>query len=288
MSEIYKEGDLVLVCDYHLMTLPGLLRRRFPDITCGFYFHCPFPSSEFFQMLPSREELLHGVLGADLVVFNHFDYIRHFLNVCTRMLGLESSPSRVEYNGRLISLGICPMGIDPGKYEITPQVETQIEMLKQQQQNGMKIIVGVQKLDFCKGIPEMLEAMEYLLQHYPEYRGHVVLYAVVRDAGRTTSFQYKMLNRHINQLVGRVNGKFGTAEYCPIRYLKRSIEHDQLVALYNLADVAIISSIKEGINLQAMEFIAAQKKNGHGVLVYSEFAGWVHSHDSLSSHLLRS
>lgn len=272
VSEIYKDGDLVLVCDYQLMALPGLLRRRFPEITCGFYFHCPFPSSEFFQMLPVREALLHGVLGADLVVFNHFDYVRHFLNVCTRMLGLESSPSRVEYNGRLISLGICPMGIDPAKYTLTPKVEAHVEMLKRQQ-DGMKIIVGVHKLDFCKGIPEMLEAMEYLLQHYPEYRGKVVLYAVVRDAGRTASFQYRMLSRQINELVGRVNGRFGTAEYCPVRYLKQSIDHDQLVALYNCADVAIVSSIKEGINLQAMEFIAAQKKSCHGVLVYSEFAG---------------
>ncbi|KAG2759426.1 Alpha,alpha-trehalose-phosphate synthase [UDP-forming] A [Phytophthora cactorum] len=273
VSEIYKDGDLVLVCDYQLMALPGLLRRRFPEITCGFYFHCPFPSSEFFQMLPVREALLHGVLGADLVVFNHFDYVRHFLNVCTRMLGLESSPSRVEYNGRLISLGICPMGIDPGKYALTPKVEAHVEMLKRQQQEGMKIIVGVHKLDFCKGIPEMLEAMDYLLQHYPEYRGKVVLYAVVRDAGRTASLQYRMLSRQINELVGRVNGRFGTAEYCPVRYLKQSIDHTQLVALYNCADVAIVSSIKEGINLQAMEFIAAQKKSCHGVLVYSEFAG---------------
>ncbi|KAG7376706.1 hypothetical protein PHYPSEUDO_012861 [Phytophthora pseudosyringae] len=271
-SEIYKDGDLVLVCDYQLMALPGLLRRRFPDVTCGFYFHCPFPSSEFFQMLPVREALLHGVLGADLVVFNHFDYVRHFLNVCTRMLGLESSPSRVEYNGRLVSLGICPMGIDPVKYALTPKVEAHVEML-QRQQDGMKIIVGVHKLDFCKGIPEMLEAMGYLLQHYPEYRGKVVLYAVVRDAGRTASLQYRMLSRQINELVGRVNGRFGTAEYCPVRYLKQSIDHDQLVALYNCADVAIVSSIKEGINLQAMEFIAAQKKSCHGVLVYSEFAG---------------
>ncbi|KAG6612971.1 trehalose-phosphatase, variant 1 [Phytophthora cinnamomi] len=248
VSEIYKDGDLVLVCDYQLMALPGLLRRRFPDMTCGFYFHCPFPSSEFFQMLPVREALLHGVLGADLVVFNHFDYVRHFLNVCTRMLGLESSPSRVEYNGRLISLGICPMGIDPPKYALTPKVEAHVEVLKRQQ-DGMKII------------------------HYPEYRGRVVLYAVVRDVGRTASVQYRMLSRQINELVGRVNGRFGTAEYCPVRYLKQSIDHDQLVALYNCADVAIVSSIKEGINLQAMEFIAAQKKSCHGVLVYSEFAG---------------
>uniref|UniRef100_A0AAV1V7E4 Trehalose-phosphatase n=1 Tax=Peronospora matthiolae TaxID=2874970 RepID=A0AAV1V7E4_9STRA len=272
VSEIYKDGDMVLVCDYQLMALPGLLRRRFPEVTCGFYFHCPFPSSEFFQMLPVRKVLLNGVLGADLVVFNHFDYVRHFRNVCTRMLGLESSPSRVEYNGRLISLGICPMGIDPTKYALTPQVEAQVEMLKQQQ-DGLKILVGVHKLDFCKGIPEMLEAMDYLLQHYPEYRGKVVLYAVVRDAGRTASLQYRMLSRQISELVGRVNGRFGTAEYCPVRYLKQSIDHDQLVALYNCADVAIVSSIKEGINLQAMEFIAAQKKSCRGVLVYSEFAG---------------
>ncbi|KAI9919025.1 hypothetical protein PsorP6_011552 [Peronosclerospora sorghi] len=272
VSEIYKEGDLILVCDYQLMALPGLLRRRFPDVTCGFYFHCPFPSSEFFQMLPVREALLHGVLGADLVVFNHFDYVRHFLNVCMRMLGLESSPSCVEYNGRFISLGICPMGINPAKYTLTPKMEAQVEML-QRQQEGLKIIVGVHKLDFCKGIPEMLEALEYLLEYYPKYRGKVVLYAVVRDAGRTASLQYRMLSRQINELVGRVNGRFGTAEYCPVRYLKQTIDHDQLVALYSCADVAIVSSIKEGINLQAMEFIAAQKKSCHGVLVYSEFAG---------------
>ena len=116
-----------MVCGYQLMNLPALLRRRFSDIVCGFFLHCPFPSSEFYRMLPVRQSLLHGMLGADLVVFNHFDYVRHFLNACTRMLGLESSPSRIEYNGRLVSLGICPMGINPERFIMTDDVQVALD-----------------------------------------------------------------------------------------------------------------------------------------------------------------
>jgi trehalose 6-phosphate synthase/phosphatase len=121
VASVYEEGDYVIVYDYELLLLPALLRKRISDVKCGFFLYCPFPSIEFYSMAPVRENLLRGMLGADLVSFNHFDYVRHFLNACTRIMGLESYPSRVEHNGRLISVTICPAGINPQVYKKTPE-----------------------------------------------------------------------------------------------------------------------------------------------------------------------
>ena len=120
VASVYEEGDYIIVYDYELLLLPSLLRKRMPEVKCGFFLNCPFSSIEFFSMLPVRENLLQGMLGSDLVSFNHFDYVRHFLSGCTRIMGLESYPSKVEYHGRLVSVTICPGGINPSVYVKTP------------------------------------------------------------------------------------------------------------------------------------------------------------------------
>lgn len=182
VADVYEAGDLVLVFDYELMLLPALLRKRFPEITCGFFLHCPFPSTEFYRMLPVRTELLQGILGADLVSFNHFDYVRHFLNSCTRILGLESYPSRIEYAGRLISVSICPMGINPYDFELTAEVRTHMQTLSSTYcSGGRKIIISIDRLDLVKGIPLKMLAMESLLENHPQWRGKVVMFSIVRD-----------------------------------------------------------------------------------------------------------
>ncbi|CAM9666187.1 unnamed protein product [Scytosiphon promiscuus] len=271
VAGIYEEGDIVLVHDYDLMLLPALLRKRFPDITCGFFLHCPFPSTEFYRMLPVRQVLLEGILGADLVSFNHFDYVRHFLNSCTRILGLESYPSRIEYSGRLISVSICPMGIHPEAFEMTPEIGAVMERLRHVcHTEDRKVLVSIDRLDLCKGIPLKLLAVDSLLEKYPDLRGKVIMFVVVRDDGRRGD---RDLRKAVDGLVGRVNGKYGKTDYTPIQYMKKKLSHNEMVALWALADVALVTSLREGVNLGAMEFVACQQTSMHGVLVYSEFAG---------------
>ncbi|CAM9278203.1 unnamed protein product [Laminaria digitata] len=272
VAGIYEEGDIVLVHDYDLMLLPALLRKRLPDITCGFFLHCPFPSTaEFYRMLPVRQVLLEGILGADLVCFNHFDYVRHFLNSCTRILGLESYPSRIEYSGRLISVSICPMGIHPEAFEMTPEIGSVTDRLRHVcHTEDRKVLVSIDRLDLCKGIPLKLLAVESLLEKFPELRGKVIMFIVVRDDGRRGD---RDLRKAVDGLVGRVNGKYGKTDYCPIQYVKKRLHHSEMVALWALADVALVTSLREGVNLGAMEFVACQQTSMHGVLVYSEFAG---------------
>ncbi len=274
VAEIYEEGDLVLVYDYTLMLLPELLRRRYPKISCGFFLHCPFPSSEFYQMLPVRKLLLEGILGADLVAFNHFDYVNQFLNSCMIVLGLESYPSRIEYCGRFITISICPVGINPEDFDVSPSIQSYVNVLKESHgvgiRKGRKVIVSFDRMDVCKGIPLKLLALESLLERYPWWLGKVMMFLIAKDSGRRGD---RDLRKTVDALVGRVNGRFGYADYCPCHYIKKRITRREIIALNILADVALVCSLREGINTTAMEFVACQKENDPGVLVYSEFAG---------------
>ncbi len=274
VAEIYEEGDLVLVYDYTLMLLPELLRRRYPKISCGFFLHCPFPSTEFYQMLPVRKLLLEGILGADLVAFNHFDYVEQFLNSCVIVLGLESYPSRIEYLGRFITISICPVGINPEDFELTPSIQSYVDTLKESHgagiRKGRKVIISFDRMDVCKGIPLKLLAMESLLERYPWWLGKVMMFIIAKDSGRRGD---RALRKTVDALVGRVNGRFGYADYCPYHYIKKRITRREIIALNVLADVALVCSIREGINTTAMEFVACQQESDPGVLVYSEFAG---------------
>ena len=279
----YVEGDLVLVHDYELMLLPAMLRSRFPEISCGYFCNCPFPSTEFYRMLPAREALLRGALGADLVSFNHFDYVRHFLNACMRVLGLESLPSRLEYNGRLVTVSICPAGIAPEAFEVNTDSELSVAVRGRADQmragpfKHRKVLLSLDALDMSKGIPQRLLALEALLEFRPEWRGRAILVLAARDRGRVVDAQ---LRKAVDGLVGHVNGRFGRADYCPVHYLKHTLTRVEKLALYSLADVALVASVREGINLSAMEFVAVQnafaeceRRYDPGVLVYSEFAG---------------
>jgi len=283
VAQEYQEGDLVLVHDYELMLLPAMLRARFPDVACGFFCNCPFPSSEFYRMLPAREALLRGALGADLVSFNHFDYVRHFLNACVRVLGLEVAPSRLEYQGRLVTVSICPAGIAPddmGRQCAEAAVADRAGALRRALLTGdRKAILSLDALDMSKGIPQRLLALEALLEKRPEWRGRATLVLAARDRGRKVDAQ---LRKAVDGLVGHVNGRFGRADYVPVHYVKRALGDDEVLALYTIADVALVASVREGINLSAMEFVACQSalqnptnasRPAPGVLVYSEFAG---------------
>ena len=275
-----QDNDLIWVQDYHLMLLPAMLREEIEksvtkpkNLKIGFFLHTPFPSSEIYRILPVRNEILEGVLHSDLVGFHTYDYARHFLSSCGRILGLATTPNGVEYQGKLVTVGGFPIGIDPQK--ITdglqqPNVKQRINFL-QKKFEGIKLIVGVDRLDYIKGVPQKLHALEVFLTEHPEWIGKVVLVQVAVPS-RGEVEEYQNLRAVVNELVGRINGKFGTVEFMPIHFLHKSVSFNELIALYAISDVCLVSSTRDGMNLVSYEYIACQQER-HGVMILSEFAG---------------
>ena len=275
-----KDNDLVWVHDYHLMLLPKMLRQELnnqpnppQNVKFGFFLHTPFPSSEIYRILPVRNEILEGVLHCDLLGFHTYDYARHFLSSCARILGLPTTPNGVEFQGKLVSVGAFPIGIDPEKFVQglkKDNVQRRIDTL-QKKFEGQKIIVGVDRLDYIKGVPQKLHALEVFLTEHPEWIGKVVLVQVAVPSRQDVE-EYQNLRAVVNELVGRINGKFGTIEFTPIHFLHKSVSFDELIALYAVSDVCLVSSTRDGMNLVSFEYIACQEQR-HGSMILSEFAG---------------
>ncbi|TID22470.1 putative 4-hydroxy-2-oxoglutarate aldolase [Venturia nashicola] len=272
-----QDNDLVWVHDYHLMLLPAMLREELGDtkknVKIGFFLHTPFPSSEIYRILPVRNEILLGVLHCDLIGFHTYDYARHFLSSCSRILGLPTTPNGVEYKNKVVTVGAFPIGIDPEKFAEglkKPKVIERIETLKRKFQ-GVRLIVGVDRLDYIKGVPQKLHALEVFLTEHPDWIGRVVLVQVAVPS-RGDVEEYQNLRSVVNELVGRINGKFGTIEFMPIHFMHKSVSFDELVALYAVSDVCLVSSTRDGMNLVSYEYIATQAER-HGVMVLSEFTG---------------
>ena len=278
------EGDMIWIHDYHLMLVPAMLREiigRQINIKIGFFLHTPFPSSEIFRILPVRLEILKGVLQADLIGFHTNDYARHFLSSCwillyvhsiptmltsklalTRNLisGLPTTTATVTFRGRTIKVGAFPIGIDPSFFTsnlISESVQSRLRSLEDEF-SDTKVMVGVDRLDYVKGVPQKLRAFEILLETHPEWVGKVVLIQVAIPT-RGEVEEYKNLRYLVNELVGRINGKFGTFEYTPIHFMHQSVTFPELLALYAISDVCV-------------EYIACQQDR-KGSLILSEFAG---------------
>ncbi|KZP00498.1 glycosyltransferase family 20 protein [Calocera viscosa TUFC12733] len=302
-----RPGDMVWVQDYHLMLMPMMLRNMLQggkaghitseelprimegvhhapaetgnngqgpkNIKIGFFLHTPFPSSEIYRILPVRREILLGVLHCDLIGFHTYDYARHFLSSCTRILGLATMPNGVEFEGRYAHVGTFPIGIDPEQFIDNlrkPKVEARIAELEQRFK-GVKVIVGVDRLDYIKGMPQKLHALEMFLNDHPEWIGKVVLVQLAVPSRQDVE-EYQNLRSTVNELVGRINGRFGTVEFMPIHFMHKSLPFDELCALYALSDVCLVSSTRDGMNLVSYEYIACQQQR-QGVLIISEFAG---------------
>src|SRR5688572_3943589 len=272
VAEQYRPGDMVWVHDYQLLLVPGLLRRRLPDARIGFFLHIPFPSEELFRTLPARKQLLEGMLGADLVGFHTPTYLRHFATALTDILGLTVDIDRVQLPGREVRLGVFPMGIDAGAFQSLakdPAVEAEAEALRGD--GSVRILVGVDRLDYTKGIPRRLLTYERMLETHPELREKVRLVQVAVPS-RTGVGAYQDFRALVDGLVGRINGVFGTPRWVPVHYIFRGLSAPDLVALYRAADVMLVTPLRDGMNLVAKEFIAS-RADGDGVLVLSEFAG---------------
>jgi trehalose 6-phosphate synthase/phosphatase len=269
----YQPGDVIWVHDYQLMLVPRMLRQRLPNAAIGFFLHIPFPSSELVRVLPGRAELLEGLLGADLIGFHTHSYLRHFSSSILRILGLDVEVDRVWQDGRLLRLGVYPMGIDAAGLEaMANEPEVQAEANAVRQEGGAtRLIVAVDRLDYTKGITRRLLAFERLLDLDPELRGTVRLVQVAAPS-RGEVHAYDSFRRQVNELIGQINGKFATASHVPIHSISRSLPQRQLAALYLAADVMAVTPIRDGLNLVAKEFVACRPDLG-GVLVLSEFAG---------------
>lgn len=266
-------GSFVWVQDYHLMLVPKLLRDRRPDLKIAFFLHIPFPSSEVYRLLPVRGEILEGLLGADVVGFHTYDYARHFLSSCQRILGCDPQPRHVTWNGRLVGVAVNPIGIDLEKFEAesgAPATERELAQLRKEIGNR-KVILGVDRLDFSKGLRHKIRAFARFLDLYPDQADKVLLIQVAVPS-RTGVSQYRHLRREIEELVGRTTGLHGSPGHSPIHFLFKSVKPSTLSALYQLADVCLVTPIRDGMNLVCQEFVASDRK-GEGVLVLSEFTG---------------
>jgi trehalose 6-phosphate synthase/phosphatase len=272
-ARAWQPGDLVWVHDYQLVLVPQLLRARIPSAMIGFFLHIPFPVSEVVRTLPWRDQVLEGMLGADLVGFHTFTYRKHFASSVLRILGIPSKGDSVFIDGRQIRLGVFPIGVDArtfGELAGDPDVERETAAVRSEAR-GEKILLGIDRLDYTKGIRSRLLAYERLLEREPKWRGKVRLVQIaVPSRDRVPSYQE--FRRQIDELVGRINGAFSAVQWVPIHYVHRALDERQVVSLYRAADVMLVTPLRDGMNLVAKEFVTC-RVDEDGVLVLSEFAG---------------
>ena len=275
LDALLRPDDVVWVHDYHLMLLPRLLKARHPRLSIGFFLHIPFPSFEVFRLLPGewRRDILEGLLGADLIGFHTYEYAHHFLQSALRILGYESQMSQVMAADHVVRVDTFPMGIDVDKFAgATQNEETEREIRELRNTlTGLKLILSVDRLDYSKGILNRLEGYELFLENNPEYHGKVALLMVVVPS-RIGVMQYDLMKRQIEELVGKINGRFGRVGWTPVVYQYRHVPFNSLAALYAVSDVCLVTPLRDGMNLVAKEYIAT-RGDGAGVLILSEMAG---------------
>jgi trehalose 6-phosphate synthase/phosphatase len=274
--EIYEPGDLIWIHDYHFMLLPSYIRSKLPESTIGFFLHIPFPSYEIFRLLPSawRKEILQGLYGADLIGLHTYDYRTHFLQSTLRILGINNHMGEVMFNNRLIKVDSFPMGIDYSKYHDAANSRSVMSEKKKFMRvlgKNIRFILSIDRQDYSKGILNRMLGYELFLETHPEWIGKVLLMMVIVPS-RIGVEHYQQTKSRIDELVGRINGKFGTVSWTPVIYQYRSMSFNELVALYTLSHVALVTPLRDGMNLIAKEYVAS-RVNKDGVLILSEMAG---------------
>lgn len=272
---LLEPGDQVWVHDYQLMLLPRMLRVKKPEATIGFFLHIPFPSYEIFRLLPTewKKTLLQGVMGADLIGFHTYDYVQHFLQSVKMLLGVENYFHNLQYQDRMIRIDLFPIGIDynkfheaannPGIREMCNKIKTNFE--------EKKIIFSVDRQDYTKGLMNRLNGFEYFLQKYPEWHNKVVFILNIVPS-RSDIPAYLERKKMIEEKISTINGKFSSLSWQPVIYRYNHLAFDEMVALYQAADVALITPLRDGMNLVAKEYVASCAA-GRGVLILSELAG---------------
>ncbi|MCK4747792.1 MAG: bifunctional alpha,alpha-trehalose-phosphate synthase (UDP-forming)/trehalose-phosphatase [Bacteroidales bacterium] len=278
---IINDGDILWIHDYHLMLLPQMIRDQKPGISIGLFIHIPFPSFELFRLLPWRQEVIEGMLGADLIGFQIYDHVRHFMSSVRRLLGVDSVFNRISIGERTMKVDVFPKGIDYDRFrnralsihshQVKPSViQEEMKLFKESGQLE-KLIISIDKLDYTKGIPQRIRAFERFLQTYPEYLGKVSLIVQAIPSGETSESFFNLKSK-VDELVGRINGNYGSITWTPVRYMNQEFSMDERIDLYSLSDIALILPLRDGMNLVAKEFVAS-RHNGLGVLILSELAG---------------
>lgn len=271
--KVAEPGDTIWIHDYQLLILPQLVRYKLPQSSIGFFLHIPFPSYEVFRLLPWRKELLNGLLGADLIGFHTYDDMRHFLSSVNRIVSLSHTNGQVDVGNRKVLIDAFPMGIDYEKYHSTASsAETLKREVRYRTSIGeSKLILSIDRLDYSKGIPKRLIAFEEFLRRNSDWRGKVSLLMVLVPS-RDKVERYKELKNEIDELVGRINGQFGRLSWTPVHYFYRSFPLTALSAFYRMANVGLVTPMRDGMNLVAKEYVAS-KLDKCGVLILSEMAG---------------
>jgi trehalose 6-phosphate synthase/phosphatase len=270
-----KPGDTIWIHDYQLMLLPSMLREAMPDLTIGFFLHIPFPSYEIFRLLHRdwKKKIITGLLGADLIGFHTSEYLQHFLKTMTMVSGLDHRYREVFKKKGIVKADLFPIGIDFDKFHNTRDNAGVIGHRQsiRERFGEAKIIFSVDRLDYTKGVSQRLNGFAKLLDMFPEWRGKVVFIIVVVPSRQIVS-KYNERKKLIEEQIGRINGKFSTLEWQPIIYRYNQVGFEELCALYQVADVALITPLRDGMNLVAKEYVAS-RIDQDGTLILSELAG---------------
>lgn len=265
--------DTIWVHDYQLLLLPQMLREKLPNATIAFFQHIPFPSYEIIRMIPWRKQLLEGMVGADLIGFHTYDDMRHFLSAVGRITGLSSESGYIQAENRIINVDSFPMGIDYDKFAKQAKSRKTQNLVKvfRKQIGDQKMLLTIDRLDYSKGIPQRIQVFNQLLQQHKELHGKVSMIMIVVPS-RDKVQSYKELKEEIDLLVGRINSEYSTLNWVPVHYFYRSFPFEELSAFYSMSDIALVTPLRDGMNLVCKEFVAS-KTHQNGVLILSEMAG---------------
>lgn len=282
----YKRGDTIWIHDYHLLLVPGMVRKKLPDAQIGFFLHSAFPSSEIFRCLANRKDLLEGLLGTNLVAFQTDEYVQHFLQTCSRLLTMETTGDGVQLDERFVNVTSQPIGIIPAAIQEARKADEVQGWVKtiQKRYKGKKLIVARDKLDNVHGVRQKLLGYEIFLNKYPGWAEQTVLIQVA-----TSSSEQSELLITVSDIVTRIEKAHATLVHQPLVFLKQDIDFSQYLALLTVADAFISTSLRDGMGLTAHEYVFCQDGNGsgkkHGPLLLSEFTGSAvvfHDHVSIN------
>lgn len=269
--------DLIWIQDYHLMLAPAVVRKQNPQANVGFFCHIPFPHYEIFRILPTRQEILEGILGSDLIGFHTPNDAKYFIECATTLLPgkiVVVDAETLLYEGRHVKIRPFPISIDFDTIHTiaqSPATDDMVQQLRQTYQPAEIIGLGVDRLDYSKGILDRLECIAMFFERHPEYRKRMVFIQIAVPS-RTRVLEYQQMKQEIDEAVGRINGRFSEEGWVPIHYLYRGFPLEELVAYYKAGDFALINPLRDGMNLVAKEYCAAQTQN-QGALILSEMTG---------------
>lgn len=272
----YRAGDLIFIHDFHLMLVPQILRQRIPEAMIGFFLHSPFPSSEIFRCLPRRKEVLTGLLGSSMIAFQSHAYVNHFISACTRVLGYETTKNGVDALGAYVAIETLPIGIDASRVEEQcqrPAVQETMNLIKQTMRHPdgdpLKIIIGRDRLDEVRGVLQKLHAFKRFLEEYPEWRKKVILIQITNPSVHNTA----QLERDVAEVISEINNASeGLVGVSSVHHYHKHIGEDEYFALLKVADVGLITSVRDGMNVTSLEYVIAQRDN-NGPVLLSEFTG---------------